>query len=314
MMTLFASDWYKAGSLESGEMGVFLCPHLCSMGYAYVIGCILTSTLLLVWLRVFRLPVFPLVTANYFVAVLAALIYRPLSWEGMAETPLPGWAGLMALGILFVLVFSLTGRVSREIGVGLAGMLSKLSLVIPIGFSVIFLKEPITSRQIIGLILALSAIFLVHGPYLQEGGLHRLWRAMRWGILLWMGNGLIDTLFKAFQPQWRSLSDENIPPLIMSFAGLTGLIIHTVQRQFLHLTKGSLWVGALVLGLTNIASVIFYVKGLRSMPAVPFFLSLNLGIVLSSGILGIVFFRERFSWMVGLGYAAGLGAIGLLAG
>ncbi len=283
------------------------------MGYAYVIGCILTSTLLLVWLRVFRLPVFSLVTANYFIAVLAALVYRPLSWEGLAATSLTGWVGLVTLGILFVLVFSLTGRVSREVGVGLAGMLSKLSLVIPIGFSVTVLKEPVTARQIIGLILALSAIFLVHGPYLQEGGLQKLWRALRWGLLLWMGNGVIDTLFKAFQPQWRSLPDENIPPIIMSVAGLTGLIIHAAQRQFLHLTKGPLWGGALVLGLTNIASVIFYVKGLRSMPAVPFFLSLNLGIVLLSGILGVIFFRERFSWMVGLGYAAGLGAIALLA-
>ncbi len=283
------------------------------MGYAYVIGCILTSTLLLVWLRVFRLPVFPLVTANYFVAVLAALTYRPLSWEALAETPFTGWAGLVVLGILFVLVFSLTGRVSREVGVGLAGMLSKLSLVIPIGFSVIILEEPVTGRQVIGLILALSAIFLVHGPYLQEGGLQKLWRALRWGLLLWIGNGVIDTTFKAFQPQWHSLPDENIPPIIMSVAGLTGLIIHAAQRQFLHLTKGQLWGGALVLGLTNIASVIFYVKGLRSMPAVPFFLSLNLGIVLLSGILGVIFFRERFSWMVGLGYAAGLGAIALLA-
>lgn len=284
------------------------------MGYAYVIGCILTSTLLLVWLRVFRLPVFSLVTANYFIAVLAALMYRPLSWKGLVETPLTGWVGLVTLGILFVLVFSLTGRVSREVGVGLAGMLSKLSLVIPIGFSVIILEEPVTGRQVIGLILALSAIFLVHGPYLQEGGLQKLWRALRWGLLLWMGNGVIDTLFKAFQPQWHSLPDENIPPIIMSVAGLTGLIIHAAQRQFLHLIRGPLWGGALVLGLTNIASVIFYVKGLRSMPAVPFFLSLNLGIVLLSGILGVIFFRERFSWMVGLGYAAGLGAIALLAG
>jgi len=284
------------------------------MGYAYVIGCVLTSTLLLVWLRVLRMPVFPLVTANYFVAVSSALVYRPLSWEGVAKTPFMGWVALGILGILFVLVFSLTGRVSREIGVGLAGMLSKLSLVIPIGFTIAFLREPVNNRQIIGLILALLAIFLVHGPYLKEGGLRKLWQAMRWGLLLWLGNGLIDTLFKAFQPQWQALPDENIPPLIMGVAGITGLIILITQGQLFHFTRGGLWAGALGLGLINIASVIFYVKGLRAMPAVPFFLSLNLGIVLLSAILGVVLFRERFSWMVGLGYAAGVGAIGLLVG
>jgi drug/metabolite transporter (DMT)-like permease len=284
------------------------------MGYAYVLGCILTSTLLLVWLRLLRLPIFTLITANYFLAALAALLYKPLSWEGLLQTPLSGRIGLMILGILFVLVFSLTGRVSREVGVGLAGMLSKLSLVIPISFSVLILKEPISNRQVIGLILALLAIFLVHAPYLQEGGLKRLWQALRWGILLWVGNGVIDTLFKAFQPSWKSLPDENIPLLIMSVAGLTGLALHITQKQLSQFRHISLWRGALLLGLTNIASVIFYVKGLRVLPTVPFFLSLNLGIVLLSGTLGVVLFKERFSWMVGLGYAAGLGAIALLVG
>ena len=85
-------------------------------------------------------------------------------------------------------------------------------------------------------------------------------------------------------------------------------------RSLHHLRRPALWAGATLLGLTNIASVVFYVKGLRSLPAVPFFLSLNLGIVLLAGVIGVVFFRERFSWLVGLGYAAGVGAIVLLAG
>jgi hypothetical protein len=284
------------------------------MGYAYVVGCVLTSTLLLVWLRLLRLPVFPLVTANYFVAVLAALIYKPLSWEALLQTPPAGLAGLVVLGVLFVSVFSLTGRVSREIGVGLAGMLSKLSLVIPIAFAVVILREPISARQGVGLFLALAAILLVHGPYLQEGGIRKLWQALRWGLLLWLGNGIIDTLFKALQPTWQSLPDENIPPLIMGIAGLVGLALHVSQKQLHHLCRPALWAGATLLGLTNIASVVFYVKGLRSLPAVPFFLSLNLGIVLLAGVIGVVFFRERFSWLVGLGYAAGVGAIVLLAG
>jgi len=284
------------------------------MGYAYVVGCVLTSTLLLVWLRLLRLPVFPLVTANYFVAVLAALIYKPLSWEALLQTPPAGLAGLVVLGVLFVSVFSLTGRVSREIGVGLAGMLSKLSLVIPIAFAVVILRETISARQGVGLFLALAAILLVHGPYLQEGGIRKLWQALRWGLLLWLGNGIIDTLFKALQPTWQSLPDENIPPLIMGIAGLVGLALHVSQKQLHHLRRPALWGGATLLGLTNIASVVFYVKGLRSLPAVPFFLSLNLGIVLLAGVIGVVFFRERFSWLVGLGYAAGVGAIVLLAG
>jgi len=283
------------------------------VGYWYVVGCVLTSSLLLVWLRRFRLPVLSLVTANYFVAVGAAITYRPLRIEAFLDLSFVGWAGLIGLGVLFILVFALTGYVAREIGVSLAGMLSKLSLVIPIGFAVVFLREPLAPKQRIGLGLAILAIGLVHAPYLQEGGWQRLWRFLRWGLLLWLGNGVIDTLFKAMQPFWAAIPAENIPVVIMGSAGLIGLVLHFAQKQGQRLLSGRVWTGALVLGLTNIASVIFYLWGLRALPAVSFFLSLNLGIVLLSGGIGVLFFRERFSWLVGMGYGAGLGAIALLA-
>lgn len=69
---------------------------------------------------------------------------------------------------------------------------------------------------------------------------------------------------------------------------------------------------SLLLGLTNIASVFFYLEALKALPAVQFFLWNNLGIVLLSGVVGIVFFRERLSWEVGIGYALGGAAIWLV--
>ncbi len=279
----------------------------------YVVGCIVTSALLLVWLRLWRLPVFSLVTANYLVAVAAALLLRPLAKEPLERLPLVGWLHLVGLGVLFITVFFLTGRVAREMGVGIAGMLSKLSLVLPIAYSVLFLGEPFSFRQGVGVGLALGAIILVHVPYLQRGGLLRLWQAMRLGLLLWVGNGVIDIAFKSGQVYWTEIPAENIPPLIMGTAGLLGLVIHGLQGEWRSLISVRLWIGALVLGLTNIASVIFYVMGLQTLPGVIFFLILNLGIVMLSGFLGVLLFRERLTWAVASGYLLGLLAIGLIS-
>lgn len=278
----------------------------------YVVGCILTSALLLVWLRLWRLPVFSLVTANYFVAVSAALLWRPLVWEALAQLSLIGWLHLVALGVLFIAVFFLTGQAAQQMGVGLAGMLSKLSLVLPIGYSVLFKGEAFSILQAVGVGLALGAIVLVHLPYLAGGGMARLWQAMRLGLLLWAGNGVIDITFKSGQTYWTKIPSENIPPLIMGVAGALGLLIHGIRGAWHALIEARLWLGALILGLTNVASVIFYVKGLQVVPGVVFFLMLNLGIVLLSGFFGVVLFRERLTWAVVGGYLLGLLAIGLM--
>lgn len=279
----------------------------------FVLGSVLTNVLLLLWLRLLRVPVPALVTLNYFVCVaLAALIAPPSYAQIQAITP-TAFVILGVLGVLFVSVFILTGIGTREMGIGLTGMLTKLSVILPIGFAALFLGEKLTPLQAYGLLAGIGAIVVIHVPYLQKGGLRKLWQAARLGLLLWLGNGVIDILFKAFQPCWSSLSPLQIPLFIMSVAGLLGVGYHIIQRQAQHLLRLKVVFSALLLGSTNLLSIYFYLQGLARLPAVQFFLWNNLGIVLLSGLLGVAFFQEKMSWAVGIGYGLGITAILLTA-
>ncbi len=277
----------------------------------YVVLSILTNVLLLVWLRSLRLPVFSLITLNYLVCVGLALGLDAPRLNQIASLPLATWGLIGVLGGLFIGVFALTGQASREIGVGLTGMIAKLSVILPVAFVALFLGEPLYLKQVLGMVAGLMAIVLVHRPYWQAWPL--LLQHARIGLLLWAGNGTIDILFKAGQPLLHPLSPLQVPLFVMSVAGLIGLIEHLRQNRLLLLLQGALWKGALLLGTTNLLSIYAYLQALQTWPAAQFFLWNNLGIVLLSGVVGIVFFRERFSWEVGAGYALGGLALILLA-
>lgn len=284
--------------------------HLCIV--AYVIGSVLTNVLLLLWFRLLRVPIFSLVTLNYFVCVAVAASLSPPTLAPLLAVPLWGKLILLALGGLFIGVFALTGVATQQVGVGLTGMLAKLSVIFPVGFAAAFLGEAVSGPQLIGIAFGVGAIVVVHVPYLRGGGWRRLLQAARVGLLLWLGNGVIDILFKVAQPAWQNLPTLQVPLIIMSIAGLIGLAQHFVRSLAMHLRLGRVWIAALLLGLTNIASVFFYLEALKALPAVQFFLWNNLGIVLLSGLAGVVFFRERLSWEVGLGYVLGGAAIWLV--
>lgn len=275
----------------------------------FVLGSVLTNVLLLIWLRILRVPVPALVTLNYFVCVGLAVVIAPPTTAQLSQiAPLP-LIGLGVLGVLFVSIFILTGKAARTMGIGLTGMLTKLSVVLPIGFAALFLEEPISLLQGLGIFAGLGAIIALHVPYLQEGGWRNLLQAARLGLLLWLGNGVIDILFKALQPHWQALHTLQVPMLIMSVAGMLGILWHTAQGALSNLYQRQVWLAALLLGATNLLSIFFYLKALERFPAVQFFLWNNLGIVLISGIVGIAFFRERLTPARVIGYVLGIAAI-----
>lgn len=210
----------------------------------FLLGSVLTNVLLLLWFRLLRVPVFSLVTLNYLVCVAVAAWLSPPAAAPLLAIPTEGKAVLLLLGGLFIAVFALTGIATLRIGVGLTGMLAKLSVILPVGFAAVFLHEAVSPVQLAGIALGLGAIVVVHLPYLRGGGWRNLLYAARVGLLLWAGNGTIDILFKAAQPAWQNLPTLQVPLVIMSVAGLLGLSWHFAQKRTNQLLSPSLWARA----------------------------------------------------------------------
>lgn len=267
----------------------------------FLLASILTSGSLVIIFRALRLPVLPLVTVNYWVCVAIGWLLQPMPAQTWNQIALSHLAYLITLGVLFITIFSLTGDCAQNVGVGITGMVSKLSLVLPIAFAWIFLREPYQTTQVLGLILGIGALFLLHQPYFRNFSLP-LSKVLRYSVPLWVGNGAIDILFKSWQSQYSHLlSPLQVPTVIMTFAGTLGIGFLARRKQMHFLLQPRLWLGGILLGTVNLASVYFYLKGLELLPAATFFLWNNLGIVLFLSSVGFLYYRESFNLYVGVG-------------
>jgi len=119
-------------------------------------------------------------------------------------------------------------------------------------------------------------------------------------MLVFLGSGLIDTSLNFLQNDF--ITDKSLIPLFSSTifmtAGVIGIMVLVAQKikgvlvlEFKNIIAG------IVLGIPNYFSIYFLVKALRSdlFDSSGIFTINNVGIVIISTLLGIVFFKEQLS-------------------
>ena len=70
----------------------------------------------------------------------------------------------LLMGVMFIAIFTVVGFATQKIGVAVASVAFKLSLVIPFIFSVYLYSEKISALKIIGIVIALIAVVLTCLP------------------------------------------------------------------------------------------------------------------------------------------------------
>ena len=224
------------------------------------------------------------IVVNYAVAALLGLILN----AGEDVPPSFWWQGAL-MGVFFVLLFNLTAHVARTGGLTTVAIAGKLSLVIPLIFSVFYLKEPLGVPAAAGIVLAIAAVVLVSGGAGAQGG----W----WPLLLFAGSGTLDILFKLIQDKW--VAPEKLAlfsTFIFGFAALAGL----VWKAALPAERSLPWQGknvlaGIFLGVVNYFSVVFLLQALGSTgwSSARVFTFHNLGIVAGSTLVAFVLFAEK---------------------
>ena len=137
-------------------------------------------------------------------------------------------------------------------------------------------------------------------------------------MLVFLGSGLIDTSLNFLQNDF--ITDKSLIPLFSSTifmtAGVIGIMVLVAQK-----IKGVLVleyknvIAGIVLGIPNYFSIYFLVKALRSdlFDSSGIFTINNVGIVIISTLLGIVFFRERLSMKNWIGIILAIISIALVS-
>lgn len=284
----------------------------------YLLLSIFCSTLILVIFRLFKkygVNTFQAIVLNYVIAFIVGFSLYGESWDLKFVYEENNWIPFaLVIGALFISLFLLMGKSSQENGIGITSVTVKMSLAIPVLMAIIIYNEAVYATKVIGIVLALIGVFLITYQKKQMAG--RDYRSILFLIILFLGSGLLDTLLNYVEK--RALGD--LSPALFSaigfgIAGAFGLVILSVA---LVLKKQKLrWknmVAGIVLGIPNFFSIYFLIMAIRQpMEDSITYAMNNVGIVMASYVVGILFFKEATTTLKIVGGIVSVTAILLLA-
>ncbi|THU39901.1 DMT family transporter [Niastella caeni] len=286
---------------------------------------LIASIILTAWLSIsfkiierFGINNLQAIVYNYTVCVITGSIVNgsfPIN-SSLLKQPWFGWA--LVMGACFIALFNLAAYTVQKIGVAVATVAYKLSLVIPFVFSIYLYNEDATALKIAGVALALVAVWFTTRPGSNEQKGKKVSRLL-WAmpLLLFIGSGLLDTMIKYVEQAFINPGNQDAY-LITAFcvAATVGLII----LLFLFITGRQKFSGKAVLagigiGVPNYFSIWCLLGALKgyagnSSAIIPIN---NMGIVLFTAMVAWLVFKEKLSATNWLGIALSLGAIALIA-
>jgi drug/metabolite transporter (DMT)-like permease len=289
----------------------------------YLIGSILLTSYLTLAFKVcerYKVNIFQAIVFNYITCVITGSVVNgsfPINAQVIASPWFP-WACIM--GILFVSIFNIMGLTTQKIGVAVASVANKLSLIIPVVLSVYLYNETVKGWKLTGVILALLAVVLTcyqtKKQETQKETFARKWEYFL-PFILFIGSGLLDALINHVQKQYVTEENKNAY-LISGFlsAAVIGSVLLIIQystgrQKFAarHLLAG------VIIGIPNYFSIWCLVRFLKESPwqssaSIPVN---NMGIVLFSSIVAWLLFKEKLSKINWAGIVLSLIAIYFIA-
>ena len=290
----------------------------------YLFGSILFSSYLTLSFKVLqrlRINTLQAIVFNYIACVCTGSVVNgsfPVNKENIAA-PWFVWALLM--GAMFISIFNVIGFTTQKLGVAVASVANKLSMVIPFVFSIYLYHESSTVLKIAGIVVALIAVVLTCYPSEKnnESSQHSKKLLLLLPVLLFVSSGLLDTLIVYVKNNFFIRPEDNFNTFLItafSVAATIGFLILLLQvatgRQSFSL-KAIL--AGIIIGVPNyfsiwcLGKVITAYQG-NSSAIIPVN---NMGIVLFSAVAAWLLFKERLSFINWMGIILAIAAIALIA-
>ncbi|MDC3299018.1 EamA family transporter [Flavobacteriaceae bacterium] len=272
----------------------------------YLLISICISSFLFVIFKLFdvlKVNTFQAIVVNYFVAAVLGF-YLSNNSVSFQEIPNQPWfIGAFLLGIMFILVFNVMALTSQKNGLSVASVSSKMSVVIAIVFGVWYYEESLGFIKLLGILLALIAVYLTSVKEKKETTVKQV--SLLFPILLFFGSGAIDTSLKFIET--RFVEEGGVPlfsATIFGCAFILGMIIllyQIIKGAFRLEFKNIL--GGILLGVPNYFSIVYLLKALSTdgMESSTAFTLNNVGIVILSTLFGLFIFKEKLIWKNWLG-------------
>lgn len=272
----------------------------------FLVLSILFSTGLFVifkYFGVYKVDVLKAIFVNYIVAFLMGFLLADRKIP-ISEIYLEPWfPGAMVLGGLFIGIFFVMAMTAQNNGVSVASIAGKMSVVVPVFFGIILYNESVTFFKILGISIALVAVYLssVKEEKSDKKG------TLLFPVLLFLGSGAIDTILKYVQVNHVANQDVSIfSGSLFGIAALFGFIILMVKfikKREVFGVKNI--IAGIILGVPNYYSIIFLIKALqhKGFESSTLFTINNVAIVIVSTLVGLFLFKEKFSLKNKIGVA-----------
>lgn len=289
----------------------------------FLIGSIVLSSWLTLSFKLverFGINTFQAIVFNYITCVVTGSFVNgafPISTNSVNESWF-GWSLLM--GLTFIGLFNAIGMTAQKMGVSVASVANKLSLVIPFIFSIYLYNEAPTAFRIIGVIIALASVVLTCWPSAnatEPSGKKVNPLFFFLPVILFVGSGLLDTMIKYVEISFLNDTNKNAYLItafaVAAFLGLIAMIFMLVTGK-MKFDKRAIAAGVII-GIPNYFSIWCLVRVLKdyagnSTAIIPIN---NMGIVLFSTLAALFMFKEKLSKLNWLGIILSIAAISLIA-
>jgi drug/metabolite transporter (DMT)-like permease len=207
----------------------------------------------------------------------------------------PWFSGALVLGALFVSIFFVMAMTAQKNGISVTSIAGKMSVVVPVFFGIILYNESVTFLKILGIIIALVAVYLSS----VKSGKSEKKGTLLFPVLLFLGSGAIDTLLKYIQTNYVNEQDVSIfSGSLFGIAAIFAFVILGIKATKKRESFGVKNILAgIILGVPNYFSIIFLIKALqnKNFESSTLFTVNNVAIVIISTLVGLLLFKEKFS-------------------
>lgn len=264
----------------------------------YLLLSILASTIIFIIFKLFekfQINIFQAIVVNYCIAFTTGI----LSYNGtitISQLPNLDWFYYtLILGALFIIVFNLMAITTQKSGLSVVSVATKMSVVVPVLFGLLYYNESLGTVKLIGIAIALIAVYLTSNKSKQGITVNR--KSIVLPILVFIGSGIIDTSIKFLEDTYVANNDVPLFSAIIFLAaaiiGFIFIIIQIIRGSFNFEFKNI--IAGICLGVPNYFSIYFLVKTLRSdiLESSGIFAINNVSIVALSTFAGIFIFKEK---------------------
>jgi drug/metabolite transporter (DMT)-like permease len=270
----------------------------------YLLLCILSNLLIFIVFRLYpklKINTIQAIVMNYFFCVITGLLFysSTLNQYIRQVDRFPSW-GYMAifLSFAFILSFMIMARTTQKLGITVATIASKLSLVIPVAFSILFFTGGSSNFSVpyyIGLAFALVAIVLA-SLQPKDHKLKSFWTDRRVLILplsVFLLGGMQDTLINWANLMFIPSGEYAVFVTFIFILALIWGILWLIKKQEKFQAMSIL--GGLMLGIPNFFSMIFLLRSLEAYDnnGALIYPLINIGIILGGALISVTIFKDK---------------------